>query len=521
MRAAPVALALVTFVGIFAGCLSTHDDPVDSPVSELGAHLLCYMDGEQELCNFEATRTPDTRQANELSIAVNPTDPNNIIATGKDYTPEEAGDCVWSGLYTTKDGGRTWKNQNVPGSPWKKLQDPMATVYPTTFSRFWCATDPVVSFSADGKTAYWTVMPYQCDRLSGSKTGRDVVPENPVVEDQGGLNDWFWTCSSMYVLVSHDGGETWPEWQEVAFGPRLEHDKQWIATAPNGDVLLCWDRDTSYQSATGTAADQLNPGGNVIVCAVSHDEGKSWTDPTTANEDWIGYLPALEYDANSVAYMVALDNDHVIVSKSADGLLWSPPVVVGDYKDPQSGGEYGWPVVEGSDFRIFAVPMIAIDRSDGPYSGSIYVTWFTHGVPEHAKGKGDILVSYSRDGGETWSPPAKPYADNETRKIDRFMPAISADPNGTVDLSWYDRRDDPANHLFDLYFSYSKDGGQSWAQNLRVSEVSSDEQFSHHQNGMVFLGDYRDQDSTTQGAHLVWVDTRNQKADVYVATVLR
>ncbi len=515
----PLGALLTLAATLLAGCATEPVDTGDLPdLAPPVAELLCLHENH---CNYEATLNPPARQANELSISVNPTDPLNIIATGKDYTPDEAGDCVWSGLYTTKDGGLTWKNQNVPGSPWKKLSDPTAPA--NDFSKFWCATDPVVQFGPDG-TAYWTVMPYQCDRISGSKTGRGVIPDNPVVEDKGGFNDWFWTCSSMYVLVSHDGGTNWLEWQEVAFGPRLEHDKQWIATAPNGNVLLCWDRTTDYADS-GTAADQLDPGRNTMVCSVSTDKGRSWSEyqamnaPSTApnaEPDWAGFLPAVEYSPDDVAYATAVGIDEIWFLKSNDGLAWSDPLKVGNYTDPPPGGEYAWPVLRGSAFRMFAVPSIAVDHSDGPNRGTVYITWF-----DHASGEGEVRLVYSRDGGATWNETARIPDDDPEKKFDQFMPAVSVGPDGTVDLSWYDRRDDPENHKFDLYYAYSKDGGVTWSPNLRVSQVSVDEQYSHHQNGMIFLGDYRDQESSELGAHLVWVDTRNEKADVFTAIVKR
>lgn len=101
------------------------------------------------------------------------------------------------------------------------------------------------------------------------------------------------------------------------------------------------------------------------------------------------------------------------------------------------------------------------------------------------------------------------------------MPAIAVGPDGTVDVSWWDRRTDPNNHLFDRFYTYSVDGGVRFAPNLRVSDVSSDEAYSHHQNGMIFLGDYLDMDSLAGRSYLVWVDTRHQKADVFVGIVER
>lgn len=503
MRPSPGFAALLL---VLAGCVNpAGTNPPETPAA--APHLRCLA---PDHCNFEATLTPETRQANELSIAVNPLNPDNVLATGKDYTPEEAGDCVWAGVYTTMDGGKTWKNQNVPGSPWKRLSDP--TVPITDFSKFWCVTDPVVAFGPGG-TAYWTVMPYQCDRASGSETGRGVLPK-------GGLNDWFWTCSAMYVLVSHDGGLTWPEWKEVAVGPMLEHDKQWIATAPNGNVLLCWDRSSDRVWTTGTDLDpaigMIDRSSNQMVCSLSTDQGESWTKPTNLNDGWAGFTPAVDFGPDGTAYAVYTDGTSVLVSTSADGLAWNRPTVVGPYAEPPRGGEYAWPVLRGSAFRALTVPLLAVDRSAGPYSGSVYAIWF-----DHSAGEGDVWVAYSRDGARTWSPPARVHDDDPRLKADQFYPAISVGPDGTVDASWWDRRDDPANHLFHLYYAASHDGGATWTKNLRVSEEASDEQYSHHQNGMIFLGDYRDQDSSVRGAHLVWVDTRNEKADVFTATVER
>ena len=507
-RVASLAL-LVAFPAALAGCVGNGGIlGAGGPVPDAAA-LACIA----TICEFESTVDPDERQGNEVSVAVNPTDPRNIIATAKDYNPTDAGECVYAGIYVTKDGGATWKNANVPGSPWRRLQDPTTPL--TAFSRFWCVTDPVVAFGPDG-TAYWTVMPYQCDRFSGSKTGRGVLPN-------GGFNDWFWTCSAMYVLVSEDGGETWPTAREVDFGPQLEHDKQWIAAAPDGKtVLLCWDRGDPSVWNTGTPLDEQTRAleyRNRVACARSGDKGSTWTDPVDLPDDY-GSTPWIDYEAEGRAWMVtthaASPTERLIqVTSSADGLAWDAPAKVANYTMPATGGEYGWPVLRGSDFRIVQAPSIAVDRSSGPDRGSVYVTWF-----DHAAGEGDVWLAASRDG-KTWEAPIRVHDDDLARKADQFMPAVSVGPDGTVDVSWHDRRDDPANHLFDLYYAYSLNGGRTFSKNLRVTAESSDEKWSHHQNGMVFLGDYRDSDSVRGAVTLVWVDTRNEKADVFVATVSR
>jgi hypothetical protein len=525
-------LAILLVATAVAGCIADTRGP-ESATGDLGARLVAVGGA----LNQWVTHEPG-RQANELSIAVNPTDPLNIIASGKDYTQPHAGGCVWDGIYVSKDGGATWTNGNLPYSPWKARADAAAGRQPEVhpdLSKFHCATDPVVAFGPDG-TAYWTVMPYQCDPVSGSPTGRGTLPD-------GGFNDWLWTCSSMYVLASDDGGSTWPRIREVDFGPRLEHDKQWLTVAPDGTVLLCWDRDPSYQVASLLENPSgQNPGNQLsakgfIACATSKDKGDTWSEPADANRDmsdpsgqavtWVGYLPWVDYGRDNRAWMAALDLEKVLVTSSADGLVWDPPVAVGAYKDPPPGGEYGWPVLRGSEFRMFAVPSLAVDRSDGPYSGSVYVAWFDHSAPlPSGEGTyGRILFTYSRDG-RNWTEPVRIRDDGPNPEHDQFMPAISVGPDGIVDLVWLDRRDDPGNHRYDAYHSFSADGGVTWSRNLRVSTNSSDEKHSHHQNGMVFLGDYIDIDAVCDSegrctAHPVWIDTRNGKADVYTATIER
>jgi len=505
-------LALLLAGSILAGCLQNAPAPAPTPGSfvDSQAKLAC-VDG---VCNFQATSAPSTRQANELSMAINPVDPKNVIATGKDYTPDEAGDCVWAGAYATFDGGKSWLDQNVPGSPWKHKTDPMTPT--TSFTPFWCATDPVMAFAPDGKTAYWAVMPYQCDPASGGKTGRGQL-------EKGGLNDWFYTCSSMFVLVSTDGGKTWPAERaaRVSAGPFIANDKEWISVSPDGKkVILCWDYAGDTGGGPGVPGELPGlptsvPSPNAaVVCSLSTDKGATWSSPQAATSE--GGFPWTDYAPDGTAWMAVVGGPNgtdVLVLSSKDSISWSKPVKAASFGMPTGTNEYGWPVLNGSAFRIVPYGALAVAQA-GEHKGRIYVTYFSY-----ARGNGDAMLTWSDDG-KTWSAPVR-LSDDGDSPHDQFMPVVSVGPDGTVDASWLDRRDDPANHLYDAYYAYSLDGGVSWSKNLRVSNVSSDEKHSHHQNGMVFLGDYRDMRSVRGQATMIWVDTRNGKADAYLATVTR
>lgn len=512
-----------------AGCVGDDDEGPDVGQGLETARLACIPIEEvaqppqspadaTEVCNLWSTVDPWEREANELSVAVNPTDPQNIVATGKDYNPADAGDCVWDGIYVTNDGGRMWESRNLEGSNWRwygsgdvpGTPDPEGTpsVHPE-FGRFWCATDPVVEFGPDG-TLYWTVMPYQCDAASGSKIGRDVLP-------QGGLNDWMWTCVSMYVLVSEDGGATFPVVREVAFGERLVHDRQWIA-ASEEHVLLCWRYGGS--GMVDAADDGRLPPEGGMVCSVSDDKGRSWSDFEVVPGGFMS-SPWAAYGPDGSAWLAGNGGGGITVVRSPDGgTTWDAQVLIpgSDITNPPGGGEHGRSVLHGNTFRLPAYPSIDVDTSGGPYDGRVYVTWRTH--TDGSDADSDVYVAWSDDGVD-WSEPAIVSDPAHTDGVDQFMPALAVGADGTVDLVFYDQRNDPEDLLFDLYHTYSTDGGRNWSADLRVSDSSSDEQYSHHQNGMVFLGDYIDIDGGDGFAVPVWVDTRHGKADAFVAVIER
>jgi hypothetical protein len=95
----------------------------------------------------------------------------------------------------------------------------------------------------------------------------------------------------------------------------------------------------------------------------------------------------------------------------------------------------------GHDARLFEAPSSTIDAN-----GTIYVVW-----NDRPNGPGGgftnatrIYLSYSTDGGVTWSTPqviSGPIATNFMN--DRFQPAIVADANG-LHAMWYERVANPS-----------------------------------------------------------------------------
>ena len=134
---------------------------------------------------------------------------------------------------------------------------------------------------------------------------------------------------------------------------------------------------------------------------------------------------------------------------------------------------------EPATSAIHTFPVGAVDAGTGPYSGRIYVVW-----PDSRNGDPDILLIWSGDGGTTWSAPVRVNDDAVGNKADQFFPWVHVDPDGRVQVTFLDRREDPNNFLFGAYLATSTNGGVSFGPNIRVSDGI------YGPTNYGFLGDY-------------------------------
>src|SRR5437762_449913 len=141
---------------------------------------------------------------------------------------------------------------------------------------------------------------------------------------------------------------------------------------------------------------------------------------------------------------------------------------------------FDYPVPAESFRGALVYPSLDVDRSTGPHRGRIYASW----MDLTAAGTTDIFISYSDNGGASWSSRA-PVADQLSIKVDRFNHWMSVDPvTSDVNVAFYDTRNDKtgSRYMTDYYLSHSKDGGQSWtASDIRVTNVTS---YEHDRGGL-------------------------------------
>ena len=180
----------------------------------------------------------------------------------------------------------------------------------------------------------------------------------------------------------------------------------------------------------------------------------------------------------------------------------SPTRLTGGINPQASGptGTCGRPALNGN-IRYLPSPQIAVTPN-----GNLHVVYVRD--PDGLN-TGDVINVYYRrstDNGATWGAEVLLNDDGTTR--DQFFPTISAGPTGRVVSTWYDRRLDANNLLFDYYMRVSHDGGTTWQPSVRVSDVSSPVYIDPHL-AACYHGDYDQQIQDAGFGYIGWSDDRN------------
>ncbi len=178
-------------------------------------------------------------------------------------------------------------------------------------------------------------------------------------------------------------------------------------------------------------------------------------------------------------------------------------------------------------------------------TGEIFVVFENSDVaPPVAREDRNIFFMASSDGGETFS---KRVRLNDDVDFDRTLkpgynqvfPNLSVAPNGRVDVVWFDFRSDglfnPAGTgrsdflnetCWDAYYTYSTDGGRTWAKNnLPVSDRSMNKDEGISVNPLYGPMGPMGIASTDAAAYIAWPESRAGRPlvplqDTYMTTVM-
>ncbi len=404
---------------------------------------------------------------NEPSITINPGLQNNIVVA---YN--EAPGCGYGlGISYSGDGGVTW-NDNQIGPIWGIEGDP----------------------SADAD-------------LSG----------NVFVGFMSYRPNFFTDTNGIYVAVSGDGGMTWPTITAVDLhtnspqSPGHFTDKPYLCvdnypSSPFKDyVYIAWQRD----NPNGVNAD--------VYFAASYNAGTTFTTPQKISDlpsnvgQCVGQVPKAA--PNGDVFVTWADyglqghcRAYLYIDKSSDsGATWGTDVLIDSFIAVPR-----YPNLPNTSFYVRSYPTIGVSPMN---SNDVYVAIAADPDGVNGPDDGDIYLWASHDGGQTWNGPVRVNDDNTYN--DQFQPWLDVKPNGIIDIVWIDRRNDPNDWNFEVYFAYSTDGGASFSPNVPISDMP----YAPPPSPNSWMGEYIGIDVDNTYAYIVWTDTRLQERDIYFDTM--
>jgi hypothetical protein len=451
---------------------------------------------------------------NETSIAVNPFNPRNIVAGANDYRVfvdrEQRNDSTgWA--YTSFDGGKTWKNQVLPGLT-------IATGATGPLTAMDAAGDPVLAFGPRNTVYYGNIV---FSRAAPAAGGTEAPSGIVVSVSRDGGAHW-----ARPTIIQLDGADATGALTPTTFF----NDKIWLAAdKSSGRVYVSWTR-----FADTADGDYLE---SPIVVSASTDFGRSFgpfTRVDTTLDAFTGGLTPFSQGSNPqvardgtvyIAYegtecaTLACDGlddrDVTVVARSTDhGRTFSHSIIDTNFDFPFNQA-VGSLTLTGENFRINSYPQLAYD----PVTDRLALSWnddrngrYTDDG-ESIRTNGDTIVASSR-GGRDWA----------VRVIgtpqDEVFSAV-ATLAGLVAVSTYTRHYDP--HGVGLDYAYWKGLGVTGLRSSairRITTQTSDPRIQFAAPSLenpdetlqgVFIGDYS---AIAVGAdlrlHPCWTDFRGR-----------
>lgn len=429
----------------------------------------------------------------ETNIAINPVDPTNFVALITDYSLRPGG-IMTNGVskyVISNDGGNTWAENFVPT---------LNTAYGATADGFsWLVDrDPGVAIDAQGYVylsgLYLKFGPGSktTAQTKGAAISRSTTPGGVYVCG-GQLPNIALAAANCHVVYS----DTQPK-------PTTSVDRDWIATdwtnGPYaGNVYAVW---THYTGCAGQTCQT-----KFIAFSRSTDHGMTWSPITQINlashtiVDWS--MVTVGSDGTvyvAYEYYIQTNNErqHWAAKSTDGGVTFSSPVkMTPTFRN----------VVFKVPYRINSAPNIVVS----PVAGQEYL----YDVFARQDGSGsDISVVRSNlpKGGGGYTP----IVDlNDSTAGQREYAAAAVDGNGTLHTIWLDTRNSPSDSSqYDVYGTYSKDLGVTFAPNARITPALI--------NGNTdFLGDYFGitVEPSTGIAHPVWTNGGDLNGQLQTTTL--
>jgi hypothetical protein len=441
------------------------------------------------------------RSQNEPTIAVNPHNPQVVVAGANDYCAQIVNGEVWTGYYRSTNGGAGWQDSLVPGYP---ADTSAAGVASPVHGSCGAAGDPSQAFDRDGRLFYAFI----CFNRAKPVNGGVFVAR---YTNDGAAYD-------RTVLVKR--GTPSGQFSAGLFQDKINVTVDQTTGPSSGNVYVAWSQYDGFAP------------NNAVLFSRSTDHGLTFSRPIKVTPVALGtgsfadlavgpdgavYLAFLTYPSSSNP------SSDVWLSKSTDGgasfgaaahvatiELFDSSQFSGNGATDCGDGPFACP--SGLTFsRFTTAPAVAADAT------GVHVVWNA----KLASGQSKVFVRNSPNG-TAW--PAPPMTLDTVAVGHQWTPDI-ASAGGVITVVFYDSRADPAyapslppgntasgqnsGDVIHTWVAKSTSGGASWSE-TRVSTAGSTFGWETHgarRDG--FWGDYIYVSAVGASVMVAWTDSRD------------
>jgi Immunoglobulin I-set domain len=293
------------------------------------------------------------------------------------------------------------------------------------------------------------------------------------------------------LLRSTNGGATWQR-----IGDALGGDKEWMAidttSGPGrGNIYQAWQIVNSF----GNSAN--------FMFTRSTNGGANWMTPIGIPH--AAHFGTLDIGPNGEVYVLGWDGSSQFwLSRSTNASNRSVTPSFDLTVPVNLGGALLFGGINSAG--LLGQAWVVVDRSTNTTRGNIYALCSTTGSSNTC----DVMFSRSTNRGASWSAPVR--INDLGPNSYHWFGAIAVAPNGRIDVCWYDTRSNPNNQFSELYYSYSLDGGLTWAANRAVSSPFDPSLGYPQQNK---LGDYIGVVALNDATLVAYSATFNGEEDIY------
>lgn len=354
---------------------------------------------------------------------------------------------ISEGVYCTNDDGVTWRgNDTCTGTPVAYHGgDPGITINKDgTFILTHKDSEPFVGlyshYSYDQGRTWSPQQIISNDDLEKAVLLSESRPGKPGFGRTYAAWIKFASPFPLMFAFTDDGAKTWSTPKPIN-NPSNRSAGGDLALGPDGTLYSCW------AGVTGTS-----PFKEILVgFASSHDAGVNWNV-----------------------------NENIFQMNGITGIL-----------------------TDKNNIRVNGLPSIAVDTTNGPRKGWIYIITGQKSLSP-AGNDPDIILNRSTDGGQTWSAGIRVNQDPLNNGKTQYFPAIHIDRSGTLNILFYDDRNTTSDSA-GVFLARSGDGGDTW-QEFELCEHHFKPAAVGGGLGQGFQGDNIDMSSTDTKLIPVWMD---------------